>query len=113
WGDDAATIAALQEAMGYILGGDTSLQKMFLFVGPKRLGTGTIGRVLTGLLGAHHVAAPTLAGLSTNFGLQDLIGKSLALISDARLSGKADNKVVVERLLSISGEDSLTIDRKY
>ena len=57
------------------------------------------------LLGAHHVAAPTLASLSTNFGLQPLIGRPLALISDARLSTKADAKVVVERLLSISGED--------
>jgi len=112
WGDDTDTIDALQEALGYILGGDTSLQKIFLFVGPKRGGKGTIGRVLTGLLGAHHVAAPTLASLSTNFGLSPLIGKSLALIADARL-GRAETYVVVERLLSISGEDSLTIDRKY
>ena len=99
--------------MGYILFGDTRIQKIFLFVGPKRAGKGTIGRVLTGLLGRHHVAAPTLAGLSTNFGLAPLIGKPLALISDARLSTRADSKIVVERLLSVSGEDSLTIDRKY
>lgn len=64
-------------------------------VGPKRGGKGTIGRVLTGLLGAHQVAAPTLASLSTNFGLQPLIGRPLALISDARLSTKADSKIVV------------------
>ena len=112
WGDDESSISALQDVMGYILGGDTRLQKIFLFVGPKRGGKGTIGRVLTGLLGAHNVAAPTLAGLSTNFGLQPLIGKPLGLISDARLSGR-DSKVVVERLLSVSGEDCLTIDRKY
>ena len=74
---------------------------------------GTIGRVLTGLIGAHNTAAPTLAGISTNFGLSPLIGKPLALIADARLSSKADSKIVVERLLSISGEDTLTIDRKY
>ena len=36
-----------------------------------------------------------------------------AIVSDARISGRSDAKVVVERLLSISGEDSLTIDRKY
>jgi putative DNA primase/helicase len=113
WPEDVGEPDALQEAIGYILGGDTRLQKMFLFVGPKRGGKGTIGRVLTGLLGAHHVAAPTLSSLSTNFGLQPLIGKALALISDARLSTKAESHVVVERLLSISGEDSLTIDRKY
>jgi len=112
WGDDESSIAALQEVMGYILGGDTRQQKIFLFVGPKRGGKGTIGRVLTGLLGPHNVAAPTLAGLSTNFGLQPLIGKPLGLISDARLSGR-DSKVVVERFLSVSGEDCLTIDRKY
>jgi putative DNA primase/helicase len=113
WKDDTTAIETLQEVIGYLLGGDTSQQKMFLLCGPKRGGKGTIGRVLTGLLGAHHVAAPTLASLSTNFGLSPLIGKPLALVSDARLSTKADSKIVVERLLSISGEDSLTIDRKY
>ena len=112
WGDDESSVSALQELMGYVLGGGTSQQKIFLLVGPKRGGKGTIGRVVTGLLGAHNVAAPTLSGMATNFGLSPLIGKPLALISDARL-GKADNKVVVERLLSVSGEDSLTIDRKY
>jgi putative DNA primase/helicase len=113
WADDASSISALQEVMGYVLGGDTRLQKIFLFVGPKRGGKGTIARVLSGLLGPHHVACPTLASLSTNFGLAPLIGKPLAVISDARLSTRADSKVVVERLLSISGEDSLTIDRKF
>jgi putative DNA primase/helicase len=113
WEDDKAAIETLQEVLGYLLGGDTCQQKMFLLCGPKRGGKGTIGRVLTGLLGAHHVAAPTLASLATNFGLSPLIGKPLALVSDARLSTKADSKIVVERLLSISGEDSLTIDRKY
>ena len=113
WSGDPASISALQEIFGYILGGDTRLQKIFLFVGPRRSGKGTIGRVLTGLLGSHNVAAPTMAGISTNFGLQPLIDKPLGLISDARLSGKTDGQIVVERLLSISGEDSLTIDRKY
>ncbi len=113
WPDDPSAIAALQEMIGYVVGGDTRQQKMFLLVGPRRAGKGTIGRVLTGLLGAHNVAAPTMASLATNFGLQPLIGRPLGVISDARLSGRADSKMVVERLLSISGEDSLTIDRKY
>jgi putative DNA primase/helicase len=113
WPDDPSSIAVLQEVVGYLLGGDTRQQKIFLLVGPKRGGKGTIGRVLTGLLGAHNVAAPTLASLATNFGLSPLISRPLALISDARLSNRADAKVVVERLLSVSGEDSITVDRKY
>jgi putative DNA primase/helicase len=86
---------------------------MFLLVGPKRSGKGTIGRVLTGLLGRHNVAAPTLSGMTADFGLAPLIDKPLALASDARLSDKRDSSIVVERLLSISGEDTLTINRKY
>lgn len=49
--------------------------------------------------------------MAGQFGLQPLISKSLAIVSDARFSGK-DAGIVVERLLCISGEDTLTIDRK-
>jgi putative DNA primase/helicase len=104
---------ALQEIVGYLLAGGTSLQKMFLVVGPKRGGKGTIGRVLTGLLGHHNIVGPTLSSLATNFGLSPLIGKPLALVADARLSSRTESHLIVERLLSISGEDSLTIDRKH
>jgi putative DNA primase/helicase len=113
WPRDKGSRDTLAEVMGYLLFGDTRQQKMFLVVGPKRSGKGTIGRVLTGLLGAHNTAAPTLSALTTNFGLQPLIGRPLAIVSDARLGTRVDSMVAVERLLSISGEDTLTIDRKY
>jgi len=67
---------------------------------------------LKSLIGVGNCAGPTLASLGTNFGLSPLIGKPLAIISDARLGG-ANVHQVVERLLSVSGEDMLTIDRKY
>jgi putative DNA primase/helicase len=113
WGSDTDSIEALQEVFGYALSGDTRQQKMFLLVGPKRGGKGTIARVLKRLIGVHSVAGPTLASFATNFGLQDLVAKSLAVISDARLSNKTDHSIVAERLLSITGEDTLTVDRKY
>jgi len=114
WPDDESSIAALQDMTGYLVAGNTRLQKIPLIVGPARAGKGTYGRVLTGLLGSHNVVAPTLASLATNFGMQELIGRSLAIVSDARFASRADGcKVVVERLLSVSGEDSLTIDRKH
>jgi putative DNA primase/helicase len=112
WPGDAESIATLQELFGYMLSTDTRQQKLFLLVGPKRCGKGTIARVLSALLG-QNVAGPTLAGLGTNFGLAPLIGKMAAIIGDARLSGKADQQVIAERLLSISGEDAITIDRKH
>jgi putative DNA primase/helicase len=113
WPSDTESIAVLQELFGLLLTTDTKFQKLFLLIGPKRSGKGTIARVLTALVGDANTCAPTLAGLSTNFGLQPLIGKLLAMIGDARLSGRVDVHVIAERLLSISGEDSLTLDRKY
>jgi len=113
WPDDPEAIDTLQELFGYALTTDTAQQKAFLIVGPKRSGKGTIGRILKALVGIANVAAPTLSGLSTNFGPAQLIGKQLAVIADARLSGRADQQVIAERLLSISGEDLQTIDRKH
>ena len=145
------------KSFGLLLTNDTTHQKAFLIVGPKRSGKGTIARVLTGLLGQENVAGPTLGGLAQNFGLPPdppalgrrpppprppppppprppppppsrsgdpprpvadsapapLIGKPLAIISDARISGRADASIIVERLLAITGEDSLSIDRKF
>ena len=111
WPDDAESIDALQQFVGYILSGRTDLHKILLLIGPTRAGKGVLTRILAALVGKGNVAGPTLASLASNFGLQPLIGKPLAIISDARL-GTGTN-VIVERLLSISGEDWLTIDRKY
>ena len=114
WPDSPDSIDALQDWFGYQLTPDTRQQKVALLVGPKRSGKGTVGRVLTALLGGNqNVASPTLASLGTNFGLWPLIGKPAAIIGDARLGGRSDIAQVVERLLSISGEDSQTIDRKH
>ena len=113
WPDDPESIAALQEWIGYVLSGRTDLHKILLLVGPTRAGKGVLARVLGALVGRANVAGPTLASLGTNFGLQPLIGKPLAIISDARLGNARGVNQIVERLLSISGEDWLTIDRKY
>lgn len=112
WPDDSESVGTLQEWMGYLLTPTTEQQKIALLVGPKRSGKGTIGRVIRALVGEENVAGPTLAGLGTNFGLWPLVGKSVAIISDARLSGRTDVAIVAERLLSISGEDAVTVDRK-
>jgi putative DNA primase/helicase len=113
WPDDNQSIETLQEWFGYLLTLDTRQQKILLLVGPKRSGKGTIARVMRGLVGARNIANPTISGLVGNFALAPLIGKSVAIIPDARIGGKSDPAALIERLLSISGEDALTIDRKH
>jgi putative DNA primase/helicase len=113
WPSDPESTNTLQEWFGYCLTNDTSQQKIGALIGPKRSGKGTVARILRAACGAANVVGPTLSGLSSHFGMAPLIGKPLAIIDDARLSGKADAAIIVERLLTISGEGTLTIDRKH
>jgi putative DNA primase/helicase len=110
--DDLESVRLLQTWFGYVLTGNTSLQKMLMQVGARRSGKGTVARVLTRLVGPGNVCGPTTSSLAGQFGLQPLIGKSLAIVSDARFCGE-HMPIVVERLLCISGEDALTVDRKF
>lgn len=112
-GVDHEAIEALQDWFGYSLLPDTSQQKIMLLVGPPRSGKGTVMSILKEVVGRNNVVAPTLDGLGAMFGLEALIDKTLAVIGDARLSGRSDQAPIVENLLSISGEDIRTINRKY
>jgi putative DNA primase/helicase len=112
WPNEPESIDVLAEWFGYVISGLLNLHKILLMVGPTRGGKGVIARVLTQLVGRQNTAGPTLHSLGGDFGLAPLIGKPLAVISDARFVGKNSN-VVVERLLSISGEDTLTVNIKY
>ena len=90
----------MQEWAGYSFTANTQ-QKIVLVIGPRRSGKGTIGRVLRALVGPVNTAEPSLGSLGSPFGLWPLVDK--LHISDARLGGRTDSQVVVERLLSISG----------
>jgi putative DNA primase/helicase len=113
WDGDAEAIDVLQDWFGYCLTADTRQQKILALIGPKRSGKSTIARILRGLVGIENTCGPTLGSLATNFGLWPLLGKSVGIIADARLSGRTDAATVTERLLSISGEDAQTVDRKH
>jgi putative DNA primase/helicase len=86
---------------------------MLVLIGPPRSGKGTISRVLEHLVGKANVVGPSLNSLGGQFGLQPLLGKSLAIIPDARLSGKENPDLLTERLLAITGEDVQTVPRKF
>jgi len=112
WPTEPEAIDALGEWFGYVASGRTDLHKILLMVGPTRGGKGVIARVLTALIGRANCAGPTLNSLGGEFGLAPLIGKTLAVVSDARFADRGSS-IVVERLLSISGEDTLTVNRKH
>jgi len=110
---DRPEIESLQQIFGLMLTANTNHQKVFMFIGPRRCGKGTIARVLTALLGSRNCAGPTLTSLGQPFGMQKLIGKHCAIISDLRLGPKSDLAAIAEKLLSISGQDLMDVDRKF
>ena len=110
--EDPESVSTLQEMMGYLLTPQTRQQKVFMFVAPPRSGKGTIARVVEQLVGKRNYAGIYLGSLGDRFGLEPLIGKLVAVVTDARLGSKSDKGALVEKVLSISGEDSVQVDRK-
>jgi putative DNA primase/helicase len=110
--DKEDQIALLQEEIGYLMTCDTSQEKAFLFLGPKRSGKGTILAMIRRLLASTSVVGPSLQSLATNFGLTPMIGKQLAIIDDLRISPK-DQNILIENVLKITGRGFFTIDRKF
>jgi len=113
WEEDPETLATCQEMFGYLLTPDTRFQKILMLIGPKRSGKSLIGRILGRLIGEQNMCAPSLTSFSSSFGKQPLVGKSLALIADARISGRVDTSTIAETLLAISGEDPQSVERKF
>ncbi|MES2914340.1 MAG: phage/plasmid primase, P4 family [Pseudomonadota bacterium] len=111
--NDMETVVTLQEAMGYLLTQDTSQQKIFCLVGPVRSGKGTINRVIQALVGEGNYSSPALKDLAGDFGIERLIGKQLATISDMRMGRNSDPSALAENLLRISGEDEVSVNRKH
>lgn len=108
---DTQSQELLQEWAGYVVSGWTHYQKGIQLIGPPRAGKGTVARILEKLIGKENAVGTTLKTLIGNFGLQDLIGKSLCVVGDAHMENRNSSEVVA-RLLSITGEDSLPVDRK-
>jgi putative DNA primase/helicase len=107
------SIETLQEMMGYLLTHQTHQQKMFFLVGAPRAGKGVILRTITALIGEANIVGMNLSALDGHFGMEPLLGKQVAQFADARLSGRNDAINIVEKLLKISGEDTMTVDRKF
>jgi putative DNA primase/helicase len=121
-GDDESK-AFIEEWMGYCMTEETRFQKGAMLIGEKRSGKGTISHVLRQMVGD-----PSYVGLSfstwtaTENSGQCLIGKRVGLFSDVRLKpGRAYGQsydpgglshVSAERLLNITGEDTVTLGRK-
>jgi putative DNA primase/helicase len=110
---DQGLIDLMQEAIGYIVSGDTLLHTIIYFRGKPRGGKGVIMRVLDNLIGDENVTNPSIADLAERSGREDLIGKSLAKITDMNTDDRNDLSKAATHLAAISGEDKVSVFRKF
>lgn len=112
-GSEGGEIACLQEMIGYLLSGDGSLQKIFVFVGKKRSGKGTIAKVINALVGDENCVGVNTKSFKDQFGMASMIGKPVCIMPDVRNHTRGMTGALTEQFLTISGQDKVAIDRKY
>jgi putative DNA primase/helicase len=113
FGGDSEMIQAAQEFAGYGLSDLTSMQKIGWLMGPTRSGKSTWIKLVEHVIGSKNVIGPSMFTLAQPFGLQSFIGAKWATFGDARVPERADRKIILDRILSVSGEDTQTIERKF
>jgi putative DNA primase/helicase len=106
------TVTLIREMMGYLISSDTSMQRVFFLWGQPRSGKGTIMRVTTALVGKLNTSSPDIQGLAGDFGRQNLIGKSLATITDMNCDNRSQLSAAASVVNGVSGEDFQSINRK-
>jgi len=101
--------------VGLCITDETKYQKAFMFVGPRRGGRGTIGRLLQGLVGKENYLGATLRRMVGRFGMEGWIGKKIVLFPDVRTDGIRLDRLsdIAENLLSVTGGDPIDVPRKY
>lgn len=111
---DAERITLLQQWFGYMLAGGYEFQKILLLIGAPRSGKGTIGRVLAAMIGEDNFSGGSLKSVMVESVLDMMRHKRVLFIGDAQKGvPHSVRDAVVENLKMISGNDSLSFDRKY
>jgi putative DNA primase/helicase len=110
--DEPDCIEGMQEMVGLLLTRDVSHHKIFQVIGPPRSGKGTITRVIQSLVGEGNYTSPSAANLAGRFGLAPLMDKQLAVVTDMRLGKGVNRDSLLQTLLRVAGEDSVSIERK-
>jgi putative DNA primase/helicase len=121
---DIESAEFVEEFLGYCMTDDVDLQKAAMFIGLERCGKGTINRVARQLVGlSAHVGLDINTWLRGEKALQVLLGKRVGTFADVVLKpGKQFGSNYdpgglphesIGWLLSLTGEDPVTIPRLY
>jgi P4 family phage/plasmid primase-like protien len=105
-------IRLLSQWFGYNCVPDMSYEKLMLFTGRPRSGKSTVLETMQAMLGERQCCETSFQSLTGTFGYQPLLGKLAAMIGDAKSPKTGDANSVLEKILHITGGDSVSVNRK-
>jgi putative DNA primase/helicase len=103
----------LQEWFGYNMVASNHMQQMLFLFGVPGSGKSTTIDVLTTTLGEERVCPLNIEDMTSQFGLEQLVGKYAAIITEDKAANHTDADRVMQKLKKITGQDMISVGRKY
>lgn len=110
---DQQCINLLQEWFGYNLIANNYLQQMLFLYGVPGSGKSTTIDTLRAMLGPDRSVAADVESFTSSFGMQPLIGKYAAIISESEATSRRQAKQALEKIKQITGGDTIKVNQKY
>lgn len=111
--DDKETILLLQQWFGYNFIATNYLEAMMVLFGQPGSGKSTTTKILAELLGPGRCSAIEFRDLGYAFGMQQLVGKYAAILSEDQATKQLDNNQILQMIKRLTGRNRVVIRQKY
>lgn len=111
--DDSETMTLLQQWFGYNFIATNYLEALMLLFGQPGSGKSTTTKILTELLGPERCSAIEFRDLGYTFGMQQLVGKYAAILSEDQATRQLDNNQVLQMIKRLTGRNRIVIRQKF
>lgn len=117
WDIDTVTqeqqLRMVQELYGVMLLPDNRFQIIPTLIGKSRSGKGVHSKVIEAIFGRENICSPSLEGLASDSKILEMATTKLAIIPEANNIPARNREIILDRIKMLSGNDTLTIERKY
>ena len=113
WPNNLEMHNQLQEMFGLCLMPMKEVQKFALIIGKSRGGKGVLREVITAMIGKHNITSPNLESIIDDPTVDKLATAKVAIVPEANAISHFVKDKVLNRLLAITGADSVQYQRKF
>lgn len=107
--EDEDSIRLLAQWYGYCCVPDPSMEKLMIFLGPRRAGKGTVIDAMIAMLGKSQCMATSYQHMAEKFGMKPLVGKLAAILGESKQPKERTVNQALEILLRVVGGDLVSV----